>query len=140
MNGEFDFIVIGAGTAGCVVAARLSESGRHRVLLLEAGGEASSPWIKVPVGYARLFGDARYNWMYSTLPEPELNGRSLDQPCGKVIGGTGSINGMLYIRGRRDDYDRWRDADNAGWGWDDVRPWFERTELSISPPRARFSR
>ena len=134
MNGEFDFIVIGAGTAGCVVAARLSESGRHRVLLLEAGGEASSPWIKVPVGYARLFGDARYNWMYSTLPEPELNGRSLDQPCGKVIGGTGSINGMLYIRGQRDDYDRWRDAGNAGWGWDDVRPWFERTELSISPP------
>ncbi|MFM9981971.1 MAG: GMC family oxidoreductase [Burkholderiales bacterium] len=131
---EFDFIIAGAGTAGCVLAARLSESGRHRVLLLEAGGEDRSPWIKVPVGYAKLFGNPRYNWMYTTAPEPALNGRVLEQPCGRVIGGTGSINGMLHIRGQREDYDRWRDAGNPGWGWEDVRPWFEKSELAVSPP------
>lgn len=134
MNGdEFDFIVIGAGTAGCVLAARLSEYGRHRVLLLEAGGEASSPWIRVPIGYAKLFGNPRYNWMYSTAPEPDLNGRVLDQPCGRVIGGTGSINGMLHVRGQREDFERWRGAGNPGWGWEDVRPWFEKTALALSP-------
>ena len=131
---EFDFIIAGAGTAGCVLAARLSESGRHRVLLLEAGGEDRSLWIKVPVGYAKLFGNPRYNWMYTTAPEPALNGRVLEQPCGRVIGGTGSINGMLHIRGQREDYDRWRDAGNPGWGWEDVRPWFEKSELAVSPP------
>ena len=134
---EFDFIIAGAGTAGCVLAARLSESGRHRVLLLEAGGEDRSPWIKVPVGYAKLFGNPRYNWMYTTAPEPALNGRVLEQPCGRVIGGTGSINGMLHIRGQREDYDRWRDAGNPGWGWEDVQPWFEKSELAVSaPPQA----
>lgn len=133
-DAEFDFIIAGAGTAGCVLAARLSESGRHRVLLLEAGGEDRSPWIKVPVGYAKLFGNPRYNWMYTTAPEPELNGRVLEQPCGRVIGGTGSINGMLHIRGQREDYDRWRDAGNPGWGWEDVQPWFEKSELAVSPP------
>jgi len=131
---EFDFIIAGAGTAGCVLAARLSESGRHRVLLLEAGGEDRSPWIKIPVGYAKLFGNPRYNWMYTTAPEPALNDRVLEQPCGRVIGGTGSINGMLHIRGQREDYDRWRDAGNPGWGWEDVRPWFEKSELAVSPP------
>ena len=131
---EFDFIVIGAGTAGCVLAGRLSECDRHRVLLLEAGGEASSPWIKVPIGYAKLFGNARYNWMYTSAPELELNGRVLDQPCGRVIGGTGSINGMLHVRGQREDFERWRGAGNPGWGWEDVRPWFEKTSLAIAPP------
>ena len=131
---EFDFIVVGAGTAGCVLAARLSEGGRHRVLLIEAGGEASSPWIRVPIGYAKLFGNPRYNWMYATAPEPELNGRRLDQPCGRVVGGTGSINGMLHVVGQREDYDRWRDAGNPGWGWEDVRPWFGRNALAVSPP------
>ena len=131
---DFDFIIAGAGTAGCVLAARLSESGRHRVLLLEAGGEDRSLWIKIPVGYAKLFGNPRYNWMYTTAPEPALNGRVLEQPCGRVIGGTGSINGMLHNRGQREDYDRWRDAGNPGWGWEDVRPWFEKSELAVSPP------
>ena len=131
---DFDFIIAGAGTAGCVLAARLSESGRHRVLLLEAGGEDRSLWIKVPVGYAKLFGNPRYNWMYTTAPEPALNGRVLEQPCGRVIGGTGSINGMLHIRGQREDYDRWRDAGNPGWGWEDVQPSFEKSELAVSPP------
>jgi len=131
---EFDFIIVGAGTAGCVLAARLSENGKHRVLLLEAGGEDSSPWIKVPIGYAKLFGDARYNWMYATAPEPMLNGRVLDQPCGKVLGGTGSINGMLHVVGQRLDYDRWRDTGCTGWGWGDVEPWFAKNRLALSPP------
>ncbi len=133
-TGEFDFIVAGAGTAGCVLAARLSECGRHRVLLLEAGGEDSSPWIKVPIGYARLFGNPRYNWMYSTAPEPMLHGRVLEQPCGKVIGGTGSINGMLHINGQPSDYDRWREAGCEAWAWADVEPWFRKNLLANSPP------
>ena len=133
-TGDFDFIVVGAGTAGCVLAARLSECGRHRVLLIEAGGEASSPWIKVPIGYAKLFGDKRYNWMYSTAPEPSLEGRRLEQPCGKVIGGTGSINGMLHIVGQPSDYERWREAGCEGWGWQEVRPWFGKNRLAHSPP------
>ena len=128
---EFDFIIAGAGTAGCVLAARLSESGRHRVLLLEAGGEDRSLWIKVPVGYAKLFGNPRYNWMYTTAPEPALNGRVLEQPCGRVIGGTGPINGMLHKRGQSEDYDRWRDAGNPGWGGEEVQTWFGKSELAV---------
>jgi len=95
-------------------AARLSEDPQHRVLLLEAGGEARSPWISVPVGYARLLGNPRYNWMYQTEPESMLGDRKLDVPCGRTIGGTGSINGMLYVRGHPADYDAWRDAGNEG--------------------------
>src|SRR5205085_797035 len=93
-------------------------------------GEARSPWIGLPVGYARLLGSARYNWMYRTAPEPALGGRVLEVPAGRTLGGTGSINGMLYVRGHPADYDGWRDAGNEGWGFDDVLPWFRRSECN----------
>lgn len=127
---SFDFIVVGAGTAGCALAARLSEPGAN-VLLLEAGGEARSPWIKIPVGYAKLLGDPRYNWMYRTEPETALGGRVLDVPCGRTLGGTGAINGLIHIRGHAADYDGWRDAGNHGWGYADVLSWFRHSEANV---------
>jgi choline dehydrogenase len=124
----FDFIVVGAGTAGCVLANRLSADPRTQVLLLEAGGRDTSPWIHIPLGYGKLFKDARLNWMYQTEPEPELNGRRIHQPRGKVLGGSSAINGLVYIRGQREDFDHWRDLGNPGWGYDDVLPYFIRAE------------
>src|SRR5438094_3095305 len=126
--GTFDFIVTGAGSAGCCVAARLSENGRYRVLLLEAGGEDRYFWIHVPVGYSRLFANPRVNWMFESEPEPELEGRSMYQPRGKVLGGTSSINGMVYMRGNPVDYDLWRQRGCAGWDWDSVLPYFKKAE------------
>lgn len=126
--GEFDYIIVGAGSAGCVLANRLSESGRHRVLLLEAGGSDSSPWIRVPVGYARTFTDPRFNWMYRTEPEPALQNRSAFWPRGKVLGGSSSINAMVFVRGQPADYEDWRGAGNPGWGWQDVLPYFRKLE------------
>jgi len=126
--GSFDYIVVGAGSAGCVLAERLSASGKHRVLLLEAGGRDRNIWIHIPLGYGKLFTDARVNWLYQTEPEPELNGRRIIQPRGKVLGGSSSINGLLYIRGQREDFDQWRQLGNAGWGFDDVLPYFRRSE------------
>lgn len=128
MEGSFDYIVVGAGSAGCVLANRLTASGRHRVLLIEAGGEDRNLWIHVPIGYAKLFADARHNWLYSSEPEPELGGRSIIQPRGKVMGGSSSINGLLYIRGQAEDFDHWRQLGNAGWSFDDVLPYFRRSE------------
>ena len=127
-TGSFDYIVVGAGSAGCVLANRLSASGRHRVLLLEAGGEDRNIWIHVPIGYAKLFTDARHNWLYSSEPEPELGGRSIIQPRGKVLGGSSSINGLLYVRGQAEDFDHWRQLGNAGWSFSDVLPYFRRAE------------
>jgi choline dehydrogenase len=124
----FDYIVTGAGSAGCVVAARLSESGHHSVLLLEAGGKDSSIWIHMPMGYSKLYAHPAYNWMYESEPEPELNGRALYQPRGKVLGGTSSINGMLYMRGHPSDYDEWRQLGCTGWDWDSVLPYFKKSE------------
>ena len=127
-TGSFDYIVVGAGSAGCVLANRLSASGRHRVLVLEAGGEDRNIWIHVPIGYAKLFADARNNWLYSSEPEPECAGRSIIQPRGKVLGGSSSINGLLYIRGQAEDFDHWRQLGNAGWSFTDVLPYFRRSE------------
>jgi choline dehydrogenase len=127
-TGTFDYIVVGAGSAGCVLANRLTASGRHRVLLLEAGGEDRNVWIHVPIGYAKLFADAKHNWLYSSEPEPELGGRSIIQPRGKVLGGSSSINGLLYIRGQAEDFNHWRQLGNAGWSFDDVLPYFRRAE------------
>jgi choline dehydrogenase len=126
--GTFDYIVAGAGSAGCCVAARLSESGRYRVLLLEAGPDDRYWWIHVPVGYSRLFANPQINWMFESEPEPELEGRTMYQPRGKVLGGTSSINGMVYMRGNPADYDLWRQRGCTGWDWDSVLPYFKKAE------------
>jgi choline dehydrogenase len=123
---EFDYIIVGAGSAGCVLANRLSASGKHSVLLLEAGPKDSNIWIHVPLGYGKLFKEKSVNWMYQTEPEPGLNGRTVFQPRGKVLGGSSSINGLLYVRGQHEDYDRWRQLGNTGWGYDDVLPFFRK--------------
>jgi choline dehydrogenase len=124
----FDFIVVGGGTAGCVVARRLSESGQHRVLLLEAGGSDRSVWIRVPIGYGRTFNDPRFNWGYHAEPDPALGGRAAYWPRGKVLGGSGSINAMIYVRGQPGDFDDWAAEGNPGWAWRDVLPYFRKSE------------
>src|SRR5438105_13012992 len=125
---EFDYVIVGAGSAGCVLANRLSANGRHSVLLLEAGPKDSNIWIHVPLGYGKLFKEKTVNWMYQTEPEPGLHGRQVFQPRGKVLGGSSSINGLLDVRGQHEDYDRWRQRGNAGWGYDDVLPYFRKAE------------
>jgi choline dehydrogenase len=125
---SYDYIIVGAGSAGCVLANRLTASGRHRVLLLEAGGPDRNIWIHIPLGYGKLFSNAKVNWLYTTEPEPELNNRRVIQPRGKVLGGSSSINGLLYIRGQHEDYDHWRQLGNAGWSFKDVLPYFRRAE------------
>ena len=128
---EFDYVIVGAGSAGCVLANRLSADGKHSVLLLEAGPRDTNPWIHVPLGYGRLFKEKTVNWMYQTEPEPGLDGRSVFQPRGKVLGGSSSINGLLYVRGQHEDYDRWRQRGNIGWGYDDVLPYFKKAENQV---------
>ncbi|QDM14617.1 choline dehydrogenase [Tardiphaga sp. vice352] len=125
---EFDYVIVGAGSAGCVLANRLSASGKHSVLLLEAGPKDRNIWIHVPLGYGKLFKAKAVNWMYQTEPEPGLDGRSIFQPRGKTLGGSSSINGLLYVRGQHEDYDRWRQLGNTGWGFDDVLPYFKKAE------------
>jgi len=125
---EYDYIIVGAGSAGCVLAHRLSEDGKSRVLLLEAGGSDRSPWIQVPIGYGKTFTDPRYNWMYHTEPDPALAGRAAYWPRGKVLGGSSSINAMVYVRGQREDYDDWAAAGNPGWSWREVLPYFRKSE------------
>jgi choline dehydrogenase len=128
-DGEtYDFIVTGAGSAGCVVAARLSESGRHRVLLLEAGPPDSNPWIHIPLGFAKTYVNPKVNWKFETVPQPQLGNRRLYLPRGKTLGGTSSINGMVYMRGNHADYDEWRQRGCEGWDWDSVLPYFKKAE------------
>ena len=126
VGGEFDYIIVGAGSAGCVLANRLSADPSKRVLHLEAGGNDNWIWFHIPVGYLFAIGNPRADWMFKTEPEPGLNGRSLNYPRGKVIGGSSAINGMIYMLGQATDYDQWRQLGLPGWSWDDVRPFFRR--------------
>ncbi len=128
---HFDYVIVGAGTAGCVLAERLSADGRHSVLILEAGGSDSRFWIRTPIGYGRTFADPAVNWKYQTEPNPGLNGRTMYWPRGRVVGGSSSINALVYCRGMPQDFDDWRRMGNAGWGWDDVRPYFEKSERRV---------
>ena len=152
-EGEFDYIIVGAGSAGCLLANRLSADPRNRVLILEAGGRDNWIWFHIPVGYLFAIGNPRSDWMFKTEAEPGLNGRSLNYPRGKVIGGSSSINAMIYMRGQAADYDHWRQLGLTGWGWQDVLPYFKQHEdhflgesehhavggeWRIEPPRVRW--
>ncbi|MGH1480434.1 MAG: GMC family oxidoreductase [Geminicoccales bacterium] len=128
MVDKFDFIVIGAGSAGCAIANRLTEDPSNRVLLLEAGGRDLNPWLHIPVGYYRTIFNDKLNWGYQTEPEPELEDRQISWPRGRVLGGSSAINGLVYIRGQREDFQLWRQMGNQGWGWDDVLPFFKKSE------------
>jgi choline dehydrogenase len=125
---DYDYIIVGAGAAGCVLANRLSADGATRVLLLEAGGSDRSPWIQVPIGYGRTFNDPRYNWMYEAQPDPGLNNRTGFWPRGKVLGGSSSINAMVYVRGQPADFNDWAAAGNPGWSWPELLPYFRKLE------------
>ena len=128
IDGEYDYIIVGAGSAGCLLANRLSADADRRVLVLEAGGRDNWIWFHIPVGYLFAIGNPRSDWCFKTEPEEGLNGRSLSYPRGKVIGGSSAINAMVYMRGQAADYDHWRQLGLTGWGWNDVLPYFKRHE------------
>ncbi|MBO23148.1 MAG: choline dehydrogenase [Rhodospirillaceae bacterium] len=136
--GSYDYVIVGAGSAGCVLANRLSADPDVSVLLLEAGGKDNYFWIKIPVGYLYCMNNPRTDWMFSTEAEDGLNGRALAYPRGRVLGGCSSINGMIYMRGQSRDYDQWRQLGNTGWGWDDVLPYFLRSEDQAALPADEF--
>ncbi|MGB6538283.1 MAG: GMC family oxidoreductase N-terminal domain-containing protein [Xanthobacteraceae bacterium] len=154
IDGEYDYVIVGAGSAGCLLANRLSADPRRRVLLLEAGGPDNWIWFHIPVGYLFAIGNPRSDWCFKTEPEQGLNGRVLNYPRGKAVGGSSSINAMIYMRGQAADYDHWRQLGLSGWGWDDVLPYFKRHEkhflgdsdkygtdgeLRIEPPRVHWT-
>jgi choline dehydrogenase len=124
----YDYIIAGAGAAGCVLANRLSASGKYTVLLLEAGGKDSSLWFKIPVGFAKMYYNPTFNWMYYSQPQKQLANRAIYAPRGKVQGGSGSINAMIYVRGQAHDFDDWAADGNDGWGFKDVLPYFRKLE------------
>jgi choline dehydrogenase len=128
MEHEVDYVIVGAGSAGCVLANRLSADPRNSVLLLEAGGKDTNPWIHVPVGYFKTMHDPELDWCYRTEPDDNVAGRRIDWPRGKVLGGSSSLNGLLYVRGQREDYDRWAELGNRGWSYADVLPYFKKSE------------
>lgn len=128
---EFDYVVIGAGSAGCVLAARLSENPDHRVLLLEAGPADDSIWIHLPIGYGKTMWSEKYNWCFYTDPDPNMNGRRIYWPRGKTLGGSSSINGLIYIRGQREDFDHWASLGNRGWDYEGLLPYFIRAERNV---------
>ena len=130
--GTFDYIIVGAGTAGCLLANRLSANPKNKVLLLEAGGKDDYFWIRVPVGYLFTMNNPRTDWCFRTEPSTGLNGRALNYPRGKVLGGCSSINGMIYMRGQAGDYDHWRQLGNVGWNWDNVLNYFKQSEGHFS--------
>ena len=119
---EFDYIIIGAGSAGCVLANRLSSISSNRILLVEAGSKDNYPWIHIPVGYYKTMHNPKTDWCFKTEPDETMNNRSINYPRGKTLGGSSSINGLLYIRGQEQDYDTWRQLGNVGWSWKDVLP------------------
>jgi len=123
-----DYVIVGAGSAGCVIANRLSADPKVSVVLLEAGPADLNPWIHIPVGYFKTIHNPTVDWCYKTEPDKGLNGRSIDWPRGRVLGGSSSLNGLLYVRGQPQDYDRWAQMGNKGWGWEDVLPLFKRSE------------
>jgi len=125
---EFDFVIIGAGSAGCALANRLSADPKYSVALVEAGGKDTNPWIHIPVGYFKTMGNPKLDWRYNTQPDPGLSGREIPWPRGRVLGGSSSINGLLYVRGQVEDFNHWRQLGNTGWAWDDVLPYFKRAE------------
>ena len=127
-SGKFDYIVVGAGSAGCVLADRLTASGRHRVLLLEAGPNNRHPWLHIPLGFGRLFNNRRFNWCYQTEPQQGCHNRRIIAPRGRVVGGSSSINGLIYIRGQAEDFNIWRQLGNAGWSFEEVLPYFRKAE------------
>ena len=124
----YDFILVGGGTAGCILANRLSADGKYSVLMLEAGGTARVPWVSIPAGFSKLLTHPRLNWGFRSEPEPNVMGRSISIPRGKGLGGSTLINGMIYVRGQPGDYDQWARSGAQGWGWNDVAPYFERLE------------
>src|SRR5947209_15907284 len=134
LEGEYDYTIVGAGSAGCVLANRLSADPGTRVLVLEAGGPDNWIWFHIPVGYLFAIGNPRSDWMFKTEPVPGLNGRSLNYPRGKAIGGSSAINAMIYVRGQAADYDHWRQLGLTGWGWNDVLPFFKRHEDHFLAP------